>query len=149
MGAGFRLSIDGQSGEVARAAQAFADFAAEHDVPAEVRRSVLVVLDDLLANVVSHGLAGRDGGEATVEVALGPDELVITLSDNAPPFDPFQRAAPDTALPVEERPIGGLGIHLVRHLVDEASYHRHGDRNVTVLTKRWTNHTPSSHPGGE
>jgi anti-sigma regulatory factor (Ser/Thr protein kinase) len=149
MGVGFRLPIDGQGDAVARAATAFADFSAEHDVPAEVRRSVQVVLDDLLANVVSHGLAGRADGVATLEVALATDELVITLSDNGPPFDPFQRAAPDTSLSIEERPIGGLGIHLVRHMVDEATYHRRGDQNVTVITKRWTNATSSGHSGGE
>lgn len=149
MAAGFRISIDGQLGDVARTAATFADFASEHGVPTEVRRGVQVVLDDLLSNVVSHGLAGHAGGEATVEVALIAQGLIITVSDNGPPFDPFQRAAPDTSLPVEERPIGGLGIHLVRHMVDEASYSRRGDRNITVLTKRWIDDTPRSHPGGE
>jgi serine/threonine-protein kinase RsbW len=95
-----------------------------------------VVLDDLLANVVLHGLAERPGGEATVDVAKTDGAVKVTIADNGPPFDPFARAAPDTTLSIEERQIGGLGIHLVRQMMDEVSYERRGDRNVTVLMKR-------------
>lgn len=136
MGAGFRMPIEGQLSEVARVAAAFAAFATEQRVPPEVRRSLQVVLDDLLANVVLHGLAGRPDGEAVVDVALTGDTLTLTISDNGPPFDPFARAAPDTTLSIEERQIGGLGIHLVRQMMDEFSYARREDRNVTVLSKR-------------
>ena len=72
----------------------------------------------------------------TVEVELSPDRLSVTLTDDGTPFDPFGAAAPDTALSVEERRIGGLGIHLVRRMMDEVSYHRRDDRNVVVLGKR-------------
>jgi anti-sigma regulatory factor (Ser/Thr protein kinase) len=147
MGAGFRMPIEGQISEVARVAAAFDAFATEHGVPAEVRRSLQVVLDDLLANVVLHGLAGRAGGQAEVEVALAGEALTVRIADNGPPFDPFARAAPDTTLSIEDRQIGGLGIHLVRQMMDEVSYERRGDRNVTVLTKRISDRTPHSNSG--
>lgn len=133
------MSIGADSGEVARVQATFGEFAETHGVPADIRRSMTVVLDELLANTVTHGLSaggGRDGGSVTVEAGLQGDQLVITLTDDGTPFDPFGRAAPDTTLSVEDRPIGGLGIHLVRQLVDEVSYHRRDDRNVVVLTKR-------------
>ncbi len=149
MGSGFRMPIVGQLSEVARVAAAFADFATAQGVPTEVRRSLQVVLDDLLANVVNHGLAARDDGEATVEVASTGEALVVTISDNGPPFDPFARAAPDTTLSIEERQIGGLGIHLVRQMMDEVSYERRENRNVTVLMKRLHDGTAPSHSGGK
>lgn len=133
---GFRMAIEGHIGEVARVATAFASFADAQHVPDHVRRSLQVVLDDLLANVVLHGLAGRADGEATIEVTRRPEALIVTISDNGPPFDPFVRAAPDTTLSIEARQIGGLGIHLVKQMMDEVSYERREDRNVTVLTKR-------------
>lgn len=138
MRSGFHMTLDGQLGDVARAQVAFAEFAAREGVPSEVRRSLQVVLDDLLVNIITYGLASRADGEATVDGVLVPDGLVLTITDNGPPFDPLAQATPDTSLSVEARPIGGLGIHLVRRMMDEASYHRAGDRNVTVLTKRWT-----------
>ncbi len=145
---GFRMTMGAESGEVARASAAWADFAAAQALPAGVRRSMNVVLDELLANTLSHGLAGRAGGRVTMEVQLDGDRLVVTLTDDGAPFDPFGRAAPDTTLSVEDRPIGGLGIHLVRQLVDHVSYIRDGDQNVVVLTKHLADGTHEHHSGG-
>jgi anti-sigma regulatory factor (Ser/Thr protein kinase) len=99
-----------------------------------VRRSLNVALDELLANL-SHAGAGRDACSVTLEAQLDQERLTVTLTDNGPPFDPFSRAAPDTTLSVDERPIGGLGIHLVRELMDHVSYDRQDGHNVVVLVK--------------
>ena len=61
--------------------------------------------------------------------------LTMTIADDGVPFDPLGAEAPDVDAPLEEREIGGLGIHLVRNLVDDASYHRRIDRNVMTLVK--------------
>jgi anti-anti-sigma factor len=84
----------------------------------------------------------------TVEVELRPDRVSVTLTDDGSPFDPFGVPAPDTALPVEEQPLGGLGIHLVRRMMDEVSYHRAADRNVVVLAKRLTGGMKAAQRGG-
>ena len=133
---GFRMSIGVHPGEVGKVNAAFAGFAETHAVPAATRRSLSVALDELLANALSHGLAGRDAGLVTIEVKLDQERLTVTVTDDGPPFDPFGRTAPDTTLSVEERPIGGLGIHLVRQLVDEVSYQRRDGCNVVVLVKQ-------------
>ena len=136
MAAGFRMEMGPGPGEVAKMLRAFKAFVESQGIPAEARRGMLVVLDDLLANVANYAIAGRADGTATVEAALSADELAVTLCDNGPPFDPTARAAPDTTLSVEDRPIGGLGIHLVRRLVHSARYARTGDLNVLTLTMR-------------
>ncbi|HWZ27704.1 MAG TPA: anti-sigma factor antagonist, partial [Gemmatimonadales bacterium] len=82
-----------------------------------------------------YGFAGRRGGEVSIDVELSTDRLYVTLTDNGEPFNPLDRAAPDTALSVDERQIGGLGIHLVRRLMDEVTYLRRADRNVVSLAK--------------
>ncbi len=142
-----RMLIGSDLGGVARVNATFADFADAHGVPDALRRSMNVALDELLTNTVLYGLAD-DGGEVSIDVELHPDRLIVTLSDNGRPFNPFGRSAPDTTLSVEERPIGGLGIHMVRQLVDEVSYERRADRNVVVLTQRLAGGTPASHRGG-
>lgn len=146
MPSSFRKSIGADLGGVARVNAAFADFANAHGVSAAVRRGMSVALDELLTNTVSYGLPD-DGGEVTVDVELHPDRLTVTVSDNGTPFDPLGRSAPDTTLPVKERPIGGLGIHLVRRLVEDVSYQRRFDRNVVVLTKRLVGETAATYPG--
>jgi len=135
---GFRMTIGADRREIAGVNAALAEFADAHALPASVRRSLHVVLDELLSNTIVYGFAGREGGEVTVEAVLRADRGCITLTDDGRPFDPFGVAAPDTALPVEQRRIGGLGIHLVRRMMDEVSYDRRGDRNVVVLAKRLT-----------
>lgn len=131
----FRMSIGADRNGVGQVLRGFAEFAAAMALPDDVRRSVHLALDELLANTVSYGLDPASG-TATVTAAIVNGQLVLTLSDNGREFDPFARAAPDTTLSMERRPIGGLGIHLVKQLMDDARYRREGDLNVVELVKR-------------
>lgn len=144
----FRMTIVVEPGGVARVGAAFAEFAEAHALPASVRRSIHVALDELLHNTSVHGFAGREGGEVAVEVELGADRVSVTLTDDGTLFDPLGQAVPDTALSVDERRIGGLGIHLVRRMMDEVGYHRREGRNVVVLTKLLAGGTPAGQRGG-
>lgn len=131
----FRVSVDADPDGVGKVNGAFAGFAQTNALPETVRRSVNVALDELLANVLSHGRTGRNPCSVTVEGELDQERLTVTLTDDGPAFDPFGQDAPDTTLSVEDRPIGGLGIHLVRELMDEVSYERRDGQNVVALVK--------------
>lgn len=132
----FRMSVGAHPGQVKKVNGVFARFAETYALPDAVRRSVNVALDELIANELSHGMAEGDAGSVTVEVELDQERVTVTITDDGPPFDPFRQAAPDTTLSVDERPIGGLGIHLVRELMDEVSYQRRDGQNVVVLVKQ-------------
>jgi anti-sigma regulatory factor (Ser/Thr protein kinase) len=132
----FRMLVSADTGGVEKVNAVFAEFARRYDLPEGVRRSVSIALDELLANELSHGSAGGAAGPVIVEVELDKERLVATITDDGPAFDPFGQAAPDTTLSVDERQIGGLGLHLVRKLMDEVSYERRGRHNVVVLTKQ-------------
>jgi anti-anti-sigma factor len=147
MSSQFRVAIGADPGGVEMVMATFTSFAEEHAVPDTVRRSINVALDELLANSLAYGLTG-EGSEVVVDVELQRDRLIVTVSDDGTPFDPFGRSAPDTTMSVEDRPIGGLGIHLVRKLVDDVSYERRDGRNVVVLTKRLVQGTSAQHRGG-
>jgi len=133
---GFRIGIGAETrwDGADRVGARFAEFAEERGLPAAIRRGVSVALDELLANTIAYGGAAR----IVVDVTLHPNRLSVMLIDDGSPFDPFNQEAPppDTALPVEERKIGGLGIHLIRKMMDDVRYERRADRNVVVLTKR-------------
>jgi serine/threonine-protein kinase RsbW len=100
-----------------------------------------VSLDEALANVVRHGLEGR-GETASVELELrldpGAEPAVceVVLVDDGPEFDPLAVSEPDTSLGVAVRPIGGLGIALVRKLMDELEYERRDGRNRLRMMRR-------------
>lgn len=125
------MTIGTDPAQVAGVGKAFRAFAEAHKVPAAVRRSVSVALDELLNNSLAYGSAS----EVSIDVELQTDRLRVTLSDDGRPFNPLDQAAPDTGLSIEERPIGGLGIHLTREVMDEMVYHRRADRNVITLAK--------------
>jgi anti-sigma regulatory factor (Ser/Thr protein kinase) len=112
------------------------DFAGRHDLPQVELSRILLILEELFTNVVKYGRAG-DEGAATIRVALAlrGRELTIEFNDDGPPFDPLLAAAPDVDRPVADRPIGGLGLHILRSLVHHARYRREGDRNQLVLRR--------------
>ncbi|HWQ14009.1 MAG TPA: ATP-binding protein [Roseiflexaceae bacterium] len=105
-------------------------------VPPDPLYDVLLSVDELVTNIVLHGYRG---GPGTIEVQVRPvgDALEITLRDEAPVFDPTRVPAPDTTLPLELRPSGGLGIHLARHFTDSIAHRAlPGGGNEIILVKK-------------
>jgi serine/threonine-protein kinase RsbW len=96
-----------------------------------------VALDEVLSNVAKYGQRAT-GGPALVEIQirLVGDNLEIVLWDDARPFDPLAARPPDLAQPVQGRPLGGLGIALVRKLMHVVEYERSGNRNRLLMSRR-------------
>lgn len=105
-------------------------------VGAAVVGELRLVAEEGLSNVIRHAYA--DAAQHSIEVALevGRGEVQLVFRDDGRPFDPLAAPAPDLDGPVEQRRAGGLGIHLLRRLVDRADYRREGDANVLRLWKR-------------
>ena len=78
----------------------------------------------------------RDDAEHEIEINIerAKNRLTVTITDDGVPFNPLGAEIPDTTLSLADRDTGGLGIHLVRSLVDELSYQRRIDRNVVTMT---------------
>lgn len=101
-----------------------------------VWQAIHLVTEELVVNVASY--AYPDGADDYLDVEIIRDEGHITLRfrDGGVPFNPLEREAPDTSLPIEERPIGGLGIYLVRQFMDTVEYeYTNGENILTVMKK--------------
>src|SRR5262249_25164455 len=111
-------------------------FAAAESLPAEVAFQLNLVLEELVTNTVSHGQAAGAGGSIRVRLERNGDVIEADLVDHGLAFDP--RTLPEPALdrPLAERPIGGLGVYLVRQFVDELDYRREEGSNHLRLRKR-------------
>jgi serine/threonine-protein kinase RsbW len=129
----FRMTND--LAAMAGLAEAVEGFAVEHRLPAEAANAVHIAVDEAVSNAIVHGYPGGARGEIAVRLGLRPDGVVIEVEDDGAPFDPRQVPPPDLTLPLDQRPIGGLGIHLIRSLMDEMSYVRRAGRNVLKLVK--------------
>lgn len=110
-------------------------FGVEHRLPASVVNALNVALDEAVSNAINHGYDAGVGGEIAVRMRRRPDSVLVEVEDDGRPFDPLQAPPPDLTLPLEQRPVGGLGIHLIRNLMDELSYARVGGRNVLKMAK--------------
>jgi PAS domain S-box-containing protein len=119
-------------------------FLSAHGLEARFRSRLSVVLDELLNNIVSYAYEDDDEHEILLVLELSGPRLVLTISDDGIPFNAFAAPPPDTSASLEEREIGGLGIHIVRELMDEVDYHRGIGRNIVTVTKRLDRESPSS-----
>jgi anti-sigma regulatory factor (Ser/Thr protein kinase) len=100
---------------------------------------IRLVLDELVINVIRHGYDLGDPLAHEIHVRLeldGNDCLTMEVDDDARPFDPRTAPEPEFARPVEERRIGGLGVHIVKTIMDTFDYRREHGRNVVTLTKQ-------------
>lgn len=109
-------------------------------VPQELNMPVNLALEEIVSNVMLYAYPKDQSGKVFVEFVRTKtdqgEQLVFTVSDSGKPFDPTQKEDADISLSAEEREIGGLGIHLVRQLMDEIRYVREEDKNILTLIKK-------------
>jgi anti-sigma regulatory factor (Ser/Thr protein kinase) len=132
------LEIANDIAALSPASERLRAFLEEVGAPGEAAFLADLVVEELVSNTIKYGY--EDAGAphcAHVGVLYEDGLLTIEVRDAGRPFDPLEADAPDFSLPAEERPIGGLGIHLVRQMTDELRYERRGHENVVVATKRF------------
>jgi anti-sigma regulatory factor (Ser/Thr protein kinase) len=106
------LHISADVREIERLNRLVRQFGELHDVPSSTLYSVNLALDELVTNVILYGYEEGSAKEIAVKlVTTTKDELVASVADEAKPFNPLKVAAPDLKAPLEERQLGGLGIH--------------------------------------
>jgi serine/threonine-protein kinase RsbW len=127
--------------ELGRLGQAIEEFGRRAGLSSQTIFELQLAANEIVTNVVTYAY-GDDHGkhEILVRLAAGGGEATLTIEDDGRPFDPSTASEPELDVPLEERRVGGLGIHLVRKLADAIEYRRAGDRNVLVVRKR----TPAS-----
>ncbi len=94
-----------------------------------------LAVEEAASNVIEHGYKGR-GGLLSVAFRCEAGDVTIELRDNAKPFKPGKVGRPDETIPLEDRPLGGLGLHLMHELMDEVRYETLPDGNLLTMIKR-------------
>ena len=102
-----------------------------------VTMQIQLAIEEAVVNVMNYAYPPGQTGNVTIEAASNDMRLKFTIMDSGKPFDPTVQADVDTTLSAEERGIGGLGIHLMRQLMDSINYERIGDLNVLTLRKKF------------
>ena len=105
------------------------------ELPMAVSMPVNLALEEAVSNVMLYAYPEKQDGQVLVEAVKSPTRVVFTITDAGKPFDPTAQEEPDLTLSVEDRPIGGLGIHLVKQIMDEVRYERIDNKNILTLVK--------------
>ncbi|HET7295092.1 MAG TPA: ATP-binding protein [Vicinamibacteria bacterium] len=132
----YRVSVPGTDAGIRRALVGLERLLAREPAFEAVRADFGVALDEIVSNVVKYGYGGGSESPIIIEVFVRPGRLEVEVIDEGEPFNPLERDAPDTAQALDDRPIGGLGIHIVKELMDDVSYRRQDGRNHLSFAKR-------------
>ena len=127
------IDLDNRITEVDRLLAELAAFCKNYDVPVKAAGHMELALHELVVNVISY--AWDDGGDhrLTVRIAVGASHLTAEISDDGRAFNPLERSAPNVSGCLEEREVGGLGLHIVRTSVEKMYYRNDGQYNYLTI----------------
>ncbi len=111
-------------------------FARGNNLSEEIIRDINLALEELVSNIIIHGFEDKNEHEITVGIGIKEEELIVEISDDAKYFNPLEHPEPEIEKPIEERDIGGLGVHIVRNIMDELNYRREHGKNILVMKKK-------------
>jgi len=111
-------------------------FATQSGLSEKMCMNVKLALEEAVTNVILYAYPGKKNKEISVQFEIIADLLKIVITDTGLPFDPTQKERPDLMLPIHEKPIGGLGIHLVKEIMTNVEYVRKGDKNILTMLKK-------------
>ena len=114
------------------------EFSRVGNLPDDVAFSIQLAIDELFTNIVSYGYEDESVHQIEINMAVSDSEIRVDLIDDAKPFDPLHEAAdPDLDASLDDRRIGGVGIHLVKTMMDDISYKYENERNHLTLIKKF------------
>jgi anti-sigma regulatory factor (Ser/Thr protein kinase) len=130
------IILNNQRTEIAKAHQLLDELALQVGLPPKTCADLHVALEEHLTNVINYGYTPGQAGRIALRLDASPEALRVEIEDDARPFNPLLAPSVDVHQPLEERPIGGLGIHMIRQLTDDLRYEARAGHNVLTLIKR-------------
>ena len=133
---GFRMAVEPDLDAIRGVRKLLERLGAEVGLERQTVNQLVLAAEEVLVNIMNHGLHGSPRADIRLCVELTGDDVVMEFSDNGRPFNPLSAPMPDLESPVEHRPVGGLGVFLVKQITERQSYARECDRNVFRVWKR-------------
>ena len=122
--------------EIPQLAEFMGTIAAETGMDKSLAMSLNLALEEAVSNVILYAYPDGASGLVDVDAVIWKDHIDFIVSDNGVPFDPTTGGNPDLTLDVKERPVGGLGIYLVKSIMDHVAYSRREGKNILSMTKK-------------
>jgi len=132
----YSFELKSDLSELDRLCQNLETFGQKFGLSKKLIFEINLALDELFTNIISYGF--QDDKEHVVRITLTPenDQLCLCIEDDGKPFNPIEFESPDVSCSVEKCKIGGLGIHIMKKLMDDICSERCDDKNVLNLKKK-------------
>jgi len=130
------IFLKNQPAEKQRLLHALHAFSADHKLGPKVVQAAELVLEEHLTNIFKYAYSDTALHEIVVRFACDESSFEIEVQDDGRSFNPLDRPVVNTSAPLEQRPVGGLGIHLIREFMDQLDYRREGGKNILRMIKR-------------
>ena len=130
------LILKNRRSEIRILANGVMAFGKENDLPQDALNDTRLALEEMFSNIVSYGFEDDREHEIVMEIEVSADMLTMKIRDDGRPFDSTEYSNPNLERPLDEREVGGLGIHLVRHVIDQWEYKSEQGKNILTMKKR-------------
>lgn len=138
-----KLTVKNRIEDLLRVNSIFESFATQHDIGGRLRYHLLVSIEEILTNIIKYGFDEQGVHPIHITFRLVLENVEMEFEDRGREFNPLEVDEPNLETAIEDRQLGGLGIHLVKKMVDVAQYRREGDRNILLLRKSKTSPAPT------
>jgi serine/threonine-protein kinase RsbW len=129
------ITLKNELSEIERMSQLLAGFGECWHLPNKPLLDLNLALEEVVANVISHAYEDRQEHQIAITVRLEDMDITVEVEDDGRPFNPLEFPEPDLTRPLEEKSLGGLGIHLIRNLTDRLDYKREEAKNLLLMKK--------------
>ncbi len=130
-----QLDFGNSLSELKNLARALEAFGEQEGLSPETIGVLNLALDELFTNIVQHSYGPGKEGTVSLRLSKANGSVRAVLQDTGPAYNPFEAPEPDTKSSIESRPVGGLGVYLVKKLMDDWEYRRDADQNTIILHK--------------
>jgi len=134
--AAIEIKIKNKIPEIEHVCDAVAEFSRKHNVVDKIIFTLHLAIDEILTNIISYGYSDTDEHVIDIRYSFLKDYLQLEIIDDSNPYDPSAAPEPDVEASLEDRKIGGLGIYLIKNMMDEIKYSSDNGKNTLVLTKK-------------
>ncbi|NBR70175.1 MAG: ATP-binding protein [Verrucomicrobia bacterium] len=139
-----KITVKNRIEDLLRVNSVFESFATQHEIGGRLRYHLLVSIEEILTNIIKYGFDEEGVHPIHITFRHINEKVEMEFEDRGREFNPLEISEPDLDTPIENRQLGGLGIHLVKKMMDEAKYRREGDRNILMLRKSKTSPTATT-----
>jgi serine/threonine-protein kinase RsbW len=130
-----KITISNRLDQLEIVANVLESISGEWDIPMNAALNLNLVLEELVTNIIFYGYNDTNEHEINILLSYHDKIVQIQIEDDGREFNPLLYTEPDTGLALDDRKIGGLGIHFVRKIMDDITYTRSDNKNIVTMKK--------------